>query len=199
MRPLTASHEGERSPDKPMNFFQKLFRKKQHNASHSLKKDRPADWNLTISDLMAEMNAGKRKSVGQPELDWAREYERSLIPEGHRFPRKGDVYESLEDQTVHYMTAWAAPFTGGGDAMLLKGEQIWINSQPVDQKPIGTYALPLEYEKLEERMFPKQDRENPKYGGFYFHFKTVDLNRTFRLVRTDFTKEGEQGGGEVRG
>src|SRR6266480_3217633 len=86
---------------------------------------RPPDWNLTIDDLIAEMKAGKRGSVGQPELDWAREYERSLIPEGIRFPQKGDVYESLKDQTVSYLIAWHGPFTTGGEAPLLKGERVW--------------------------------------------------------------------------
>ena len=153
--------------------------------------ERPADWNLTISDLSAEMKAGKRKSIGQPELDWAREYERSLIPVGVRFPRKGDVYESLEDQPVQYMTAWAAPFTGGGDTVLLKGERVWVDNQPHENNPIGTYALAVEYKKLEERIVPHEERENPKYDGFYFHFKTVALNKTFRLVQTDFKAEGQ--------
>jgi hypothetical protein len=140
---------------------------------------------------MAEMEAGKRKSVGQPELDWAREYERSLIPDGARFPQKGDVYESLDDQKVTYMTAWSAPFTGGGEATLLKGERVWIDSSPTEKKPIGTYALPVEYNKLEKRMVPREEREAPRYGGFYFYFNTVDLNDKFRLVETGYTK-GEQ-------
>jgi hypothetical protein len=42
------------------------------------------DWNFTFADLMAEMKAGKRDSVGQPELDWVRDYERSLIPAAAR-------------------------------------------------------------------------------------------------------------------
>jgi hypothetical protein len=137
---------------------------------------------------MAEVEAGKRKSVGPPELDWAREYERSLIPDGVRFPQKGDVYESLADQEVSYMTAWSAPFTGGGEAILLKGERVWIDSNPTEEKPIGTYALPVEYSKLEERMVPREEREARRYGGFYFYFNTVDLNDRFTLVETCYSK-----------
>lgn len=146
----------------------------------------PEDWNLTIADLSEEVKAGRLKTVGQPELDWAREYERRQLPANTRYPKKGDVYESLEDQTVNYLTAWAAPFTGGGKGTLLKGELVWIDSEnPNDSKPIAIYALPVEYEKLEERMVPKSERESQKYGGFYLYFSTIDLNTNFKLVNTN--------------
>ncbi len=92
-----------------MNFIKRLFGKKQEARAVEPPKERPADWHWTISDLMQEMKAGKREQIGQQELNWAKEYERSLIPEGTRFPAKGDVYEALHDQTVTFVTAWAAP------------------------------------------------------------------------------------------
>ena len=146
---------------------------------------RPPDWNLTIADLIEEMKAGKHRSI--KELKWAREYEQSLIPEGIRVPRKGDVYESVKDQTVSYLIGWRGPFTTGGEATLLKGERVWINSDATDENPIGTYALPVERERLEERMVPREDRDDPKYGGFYFFLKTVELNENFKLVETGYT------------
>lgn len=148
--------------------------------------ERPSDWKLTLDDLFAEMKAGKRKSVGNPEAEWARQYEQSLIPEGTRFPCRGDLYESKCDQHIEYMTAWAAPFTGGGSAVLLKGERIWLENDPRDDKPLGTYALPVEYDKLEMRMVPQNERDNPKYGGFYFYLKTIDLKENFALIQTGF-------------
>jgi len=167
------------------------LRSRPHKSTAETATERPADWNLTLDDLWAEMNAGKRKSVGQPEIEWAREYEKSLIPEDTRFPNKGDVYKANSDQVVHYMTAWSAPFTGGGEATLFKGERIWIDNDPNDEKPLGTYALPVEYRKLEKRMVPAEEREEPRYGGFYFHFKTVDLNKNFTLVQTGYDGKGE--------
>ncbi len=134
---------------------------------------------------MAEVKRGERLWVGSPELDWAREYEREQIPAGTRFPRKGDMYEALEDMTVHYMTAWAAPVTGGGDGLLKKGERVVVDQAPSDPKPIGVYAKAVDYAVLEQRMVPASDRKSPRYGGFYFSFKTVELNRKFRLVHED--------------
>jgi len=146
----------------------------------------PPGWNLTVDDLFAEMKAGKRKSVGNPEAAWAKEYETGLLPSNTRFPQKGDLYESLADQEIEYMTSWAAPYTGGGKGLLLKGEQIWIHSAPAGEKPLGAYALPVEYEKLEARMVPEAERSSEKYGGIYFYFKTVELENGFRLLQTGF-------------
>lgn len=172
-----------------MHWFKKLFSKKSPLEPDETSKERPADWNLTLDDLFAEMKAGKRKSVGSPETDWAREYEISLLPEGTRFPKKGDLYEALEDQTISYLTAWAAPYTGSGEAVLFQGERIWINSESRDEKALGCYALPVDYDALEKRMLPEAERNDPKYGGFYFIFKTAELNEKFALVGTGFVGE----------
>ncbi|MEP6677237.1 MAG: hypothetical protein ABJA78_18900 [Ferruginibacter sp.] len=149
---------------------------------------RPADWKLTIDDLMTEMKEGKRTGIDQPDLDWAREYEISLIPESYSFPRQGDVYESICDHEIAFMTAWAAPFTGSGQGILLKGERIWISDE-TDEKCTGTYADPVDYPELEQRMVTETDRSADKYGGFYFFVRTVDLNEKYKLVDTGFQKE----------
>uniref|UniRef100_UPI0040561A27 hypothetical protein n=1 Tax=Candidatus Electronema sp. TaxID=2698783 RepID=UPI0040561A27 len=167
-----------------MCFLHKLFgRRTKQAAPPAERPPRPADWNFTFADLMAEMKAGKRNSVGQPELDWASDYERSLIPAGMRFPQKGDVYEVLQDMEVEFMTAWAAPFTGGGKGMLMRGERVLVHFEPAEAKPIGAYAKAVEYKAVEERMVPASERTSRKYGGFYFYFSTVELNTKFALVR----------------
>lgn len=177
-----------------MNWIKKIFSTRPLQSATVVKPPpppMPPDWNLTLDDLFAEMKAGKRKSVGNPEAEWAKEYERNLIPEGTRFPHKGDLYASTCDQMVQYMTAWAAPYTGSGEALLMKGERIWIETEPLGAKPIGTYALPVDYKKLEERMVPQAERSSFKYGGFYFYFKTVDLEKNFTLLQTGFNGKGK--------
>ncbi len=151
---------------------------------------RPADWNKTIDDLMQEMNAGLRREIRQPEIDWAREFTRSLIPDGLRYPRKGALYESLADQPIRYMTAWSAPYTGSGDSTILAGERVWIDSDPIDAKPIGVYAMPVDYEDLEKRMVPAEERDAENYNGFYLWLDTMVLIEQFRLVDTDYRPEG---------
>ena len=79
---------------------------------------RPSTWCKTMDDLFREMKEGKRKSIGQPEIGWARDYTKSLIPPEARFPQKGDVYKVKKDLEVTFMTSWAAPFTGGGETTI---------------------------------------------------------------------------------
>ena len=140
----------------------------------------PPGWNKTISDLIAEMELGV--NVGPPEIEWARDYERSLLPPDVRFPMKGDVYEALEDTDINYLTSWAAPFTGGGKAILKKGERIKVTHGPLEPRPIGVNVEATDYTRLEERMVPSSERNHEKYRGFYFSVKTLDLNRRFKLI-----------------
>jgi hypothetical protein len=140
----------------------------------------PPGWNKTLSDLIAESKPGQH--IGPPETEWARDYERSLLPPDVRFPRKGDIYEALEDMEIKYLTRWAAPFTGGGKAILKNGERIKVTNDPVELRPIGVYLEALDYPTLEERMVPSAERNSEKYRGFYFAVKTLDLNRRFRLI-----------------
>ena len=143
-----------------------------------------------MDDLFAEMKAGKRTHVGSPEMDWARNYERSLIPPDMRFPVKGDVYEALEDVEVRYLTTWAAPFTGGGKGILQKGERVFVNHESTDPKPIGVNVMAVDYALLECRLVPEAERKAPKYSGFHLSLKTVALNTKLKLVETGFVSPG---------
>jgi hypothetical protein len=165
-----------------MSFLKRLLGITELKKPQKIKAERPPEWKSTISDLWSDMKAGKRRSIAQQEFEWAEDYERSLIPENCRFPRKGDLYESLEDQVVDFQTDWAMPYTGAGEGTLLKGERVRIE-EPRNDKPVIVSAKPVDYAKLEERMVPKQDRECPKYGRFYLRLKTMDLNTRFRLVK----------------
>lgn len=156
---------------------------------------RPKDWNKTIDDLMQELKTGRRKHIGQPELDWAREYTRSLIPDGFRYPQKGDVYESLMDQSVRYMTHWYEPYTGGGASTIQAGERVWVH-EPIHEKPISVYATPIAYHELEQRMVPTNDRSEPTYNGFSLSIDTMILLEKYRLVETNAPRPGSQEDGQ---
>lgn len=144
--------------------------------------ERPPEWSHTVAMLMEEMAAGGRESVSGTELRWARDYERSLIPPGYRFPRKGDVYEALADMEVEYITDFAGPFSGGGRGVLKKGERVRLNREEREEKPVGAFAVPVNYGEIEARMVPADERRSPKYGSMSFYFTTMELNTAFGLV-----------------
>ncbi|MFZ1528908.1 MAG: hypothetical protein WAT19_09160 [Ferruginibacter sp.] len=169
-----------------INFFKNIFCRQPQTDE---KIHFPKDWNFTISDLMEEMKNGTRKEIREPEMTWAREYEKSLIPSHYRFPEKGDLYITKFDQEVEFITNWSAPYTGGGTTKLFKGEQIWVTSNPIDKKPIGVYLEAVKYDELEERIVSQSDRSSFKYGGFSFSISTKVLNENFDLLQTDYYKE----------
>ncbi len=142
----------------------------------------PEGWNKSLADLDAEYESGARRTpAGSPEIDWARDYERSLLPADTRFPRVGDVYEALEDLEAHYLTSWDAPFTGGGKGLLLRGDQVVVRYML--PQPIAVNARAVNYREIEARVVPESERKAQGYGGFSFVLKTAALNTKFRLVR----------------
>lgn len=149
--------------------------------SHSIP-PAPPGWNKTFNDLFEELKRGERTQIGNPEAQWARDFERRQLDADTRFPYMGDIYEAMESMGVDYMTSWAAPYTGSGEGILEKGDRIVIHSEPVENHPIGVYAKAVAYQELESRLIPLEQRLDPKYRGFYFYFKTVDLVSKFRLL-----------------
>ena len=138
-------------------------------------------WRKTLADLEAEMAAGRRRMVNRKEMDLAIAYERRRMPKGLRFPRQGEVYEALEDVQISYLTAYHAPCTGGGKAVLPKGECVSV-CEHRDEKPISVNCHPLRYDELHDTIVPREERENPLYCSYYFCIRTTTLNKSFRLV-----------------
>jgi hypothetical protein len=143
----------------------------------------PPGWNKTLAELMAEVDSGRRPNVGSPEIDWARDYERSLLPPDTRFPCEGEVYEVLDDILVDYLTSWATPFTGGGKGKLLRGEKVVIRYAPENTRPLMVYADPVDYEVVERRVVPAVERQGRGYERFYLAIRTRDINTNFRPIK----------------
>jgi hypothetical protein len=141
----------------------------------------PSGWNKTGQDLVSEMKSGLRKSISVQEAEWARNYDRSLLPKGVRFPRPGDVYQAINDVEIEYLTHWHAPCTGSGSAVLKEGERIVV-ADAYGPEPLRIYALPEDYKQLELRMVPQDERMRRDYGSFSLTISTRDLSTKFRLV-----------------
>ena len=168
-------------------FVSEIFHRKRKSGSLS---DRPVDWKKTTTDLYNEMHSGKRSLIPQKELEWAEDYQRSLIPSEYKFPKKGYVYESLEDQNVEIEIWYRAPGSGSDDSVLFKGEQVWIYYD-TKEDAVEVCALPLEYDVLELRMVSKDFQDLSFYSGFSIVIKTTILNEKFKLVRKNYKPEGK--------
>lgn len=145
----------------------------------------PHGWHKTIADLSSELDRGLRSSLGSPEMDWARAYERSLLRPWVRFPRDGDIYEALDETPVQFMTQWRAPFTGGGSGTIPKGTKVRVFVSASEPDPIQVYASPLAVDVIERLLIPEADRSSDTYNGFILSLPTADLNKLFRLLSAE--------------
>jgi hypothetical protein len=107
-----------------------------------------------------------------------------LLLDGTRFPKNGELYESISEIEVSYQIHFKAPFTGGGSGTLPKGVVVEVIFNPAMKDPIGVAAKPIEYEWVERILIPKDDLANSKYGGYSITISTQQLNEKFKLVAT---------------
>lgn len=130
-----------------------------------------------------EFEAGKRSEISREDIELAKAYEKKRMPLNIRYPVEGDIYEALQDCEIDYLTTHLAPFTGGGQAMLPRGERVRV-SELSEQKPLSVYCAPVNYDLMHDRIVPVGERASPNYLGYYFSIDTLDLNRCFRRVES---------------
>jgi hypothetical protein len=147
-----------------------------------MSKPAPPGWNNTIDDLFEEMKQGKRLFATGDEGDWARDYERSLLPPGTVFPRGRQIWEAIHDCDVHVGCIFAAPASFSGTGRLTAGARVRIIDGGVDPQPILASFTPLRYDELHESLVPADVRREPRYTSYSLSVKTAYLNEHFRLV-----------------
>ena len=166
------------------NFLMTLFlvrtldlisylRRRRYTFRHTTKY--PDGWNKTTDDL------DESRIITSDEFAWAEAYERDQLG-NVRFPLNGEVYESIDEVEIIYLTHWCAPYTGGGKCILKKNVQVKVEVHERNQEPIAVYALPLNYDNLESEIIPKDDLEATKYGSYSLSIETKVLNNKFKLI-----------------
>jgi hypothetical protein len=139
--------------------------------------DLPSGWNKCLTHLTPD----EQLTLGAEELEWAREYERRALRSWARFPLDGDIYESLRDLEVSFLTHWKAPFTGGGTGTLPSGTRVRVHVY--DPEPVAVAAEAFDNPALEGVLVALEDRKAHNYGGYSLHITTEQLNRHYRLIQ----------------
>ena len=105
-----------------------------------------------------------------------------LISKNKRYPKENELYAAIENFNIRYLTHHFAPFTGGGNVMLRKGDRIIIGRLcNVITNPIIVYAMPTEYELIESRI--ENDELNKRtYRGYSLYINTKELNKHFKKI-----------------
>jgi len=141
----------------------------------------PPGWNRTIDDLMAEIGRGERMGITGEEADWARDYERSLLPPDTVFPADGEVWEAVDDARVLVMRHYAAPVTDTNEATLPRGERVRVSGSH-QARPIAIAFEPVRYDELLEMLVPADIRGEPVFTNYHLSVKTEYFNQHFRRV-----------------
>jgi len=146
-----------------------------------MRRPAPPGWNRTIDDLMAELGRGERAGISGEEADWARGYERSLLPPDTVFPADGEVWEAVDDAEVRVMRHYAAPVTDTNDAVLPRGERVRVIGSGQD-RPIVVSAEPLRHDELLPALVPDDVRAEPRFTNYSLMVKTAYFIQHFRRV-----------------
>lgn len=73
------------------------------------------------------------------------------------------------------------PYTGGGKANILESERIVV-CEPIESKPQGYYCYPANFDEVENRIIPREDKNHPAYAGFSLFISTKQLNSNFKRI-----------------
>ena len=92
------------------------------------------------------------------------------------------MYEATVDVRVPYLTYYFdLPYTGGGDAVLPKGERVRV-SYARGERPLGVYGDPLRYDELHGKIVAADERASKLYRGYYLALYTATIVTSFRLI-----------------
>ena len=135
----------------------------------------------TFAEMNSELRNGKRKQISYKDGQKASALERALYSKEIRYPKTGDIYISIKEAEISYMTHWMKPYTGGEKSIFPANEKIKI-SEISKPKPTGVYCVALHSDKIEKLMVPQSDREQHDYNGYSLFVDTLILNQKFRLI-----------------
>jgi hypothetical protein len=94
----------------------------------------------------------------------------------------GQRFRATTDVPVICMTSWAAPFSGGHERTLPKGEIVTVANDP-PETATSVYADPENYGRLHSQMVPFRDRAKFWiYRGYYLCIRLEQLEADFELL-----------------
>jgi len=95
--------------------------------------------------------------------------------------KKGDRFTVTKDIDATGLTVWGAPYTGSFNCTLPSGTILVADHNQVPTAE-GFGVVPEKYKEMEKQLVPESDRNQRKYGGYYFVFLKSDIGeKIFRI------------------
>ena len=111
-------------------------------------------WNKAVEGLE---EAGK----------WALDIERSLLPQGIMFPRKGQIWEAVRDCEVNWVAFIPRTILPAGRVWLQHGERVRILTD--EPRPIHVHFEPVRDSEL--HIVPQDIRNRPGYQYYWLSLR----------------------------
>ena len=132
----------------------------------------------TVEDVLKE--AEPRKEISNKELNWALNYERSLLDKNVRYPKDGEIFEAKSDVEVYCCIYCLNPSSSGVDCIIPKGTRVIVRYYK-DNKPLMVDVIPINYDQIDKLVVPKEERNAHKYAGYNLSTNIDALNKEFSL------------------
>ncbi|QDP00043.1 hypothetical protein [Thalassotalea sp. PS06] len=132
----------------------------------------------TIRELITEMN---HRNVSLEEIELARAYEKSLIPDDTEIPDQDSIYEVFSLIEGNVLIQFCAPFTGGNDVQIPKGIRLRV-LEHCDEKPLVIACSPIDSEEHSDMFVDKKDLNNDLYAGYYLTIPTLSFIRNTKKI-----------------
>ena len=150
------------------------------------KQNFPAEWCLTIDELVAQQLAGLRGTITEEERLLAVAYEHSLLPTSTQFPKSGDIYLCTKDCELQLQVYFAAPVSKYRNIVFPHQHSLTVVNMDEDDEPVWVFAHPTDA-NLERDFVPAEylNSAYPCYDGFALIINTALLNSHFKLIGHD--------------
>jgi hypothetical protein len=97
--------------------------------------------------------------------------------------REGDRFRTVTPIPTNALIQWLAPLTSSAACTIPAGT-ILVAVRDQKAGAVGFGCVPENYEELLPIVVPEQDRNAPKFGGYYFVLSKDDIGRLLtRLPR----------------
>ena len=93
-------------------------------------------------------------------------------------PKFGEVYEATCDVKASIAILYKAPASDAFEGVIPAGTRVVILNNP-PARATAVDGAPLNYQQLEEKLVPEDERRDPFYGSYGLTIKIADLERYF--------------------
>ena len=92
----------------------------------------------------------------------------------------GEIYCSVKELKIDYLTHCRLPYTGGGKGILQKHVKVYLKGTSQGGRNTQVFLYPVIGRKVERNLIPKADRLDRKFDGYTIIVERAVFEQSFR-------------------